>query len=506
MSNSSLKNCLSKLIILLLGAILTLAYAPFNMLIAAPISLSGLLYYLEKEHLKKRQFILGILYGIGFFASSLYWLAAPLLVDIKQFWWIIPFALLGVPVLISLFIGGLCVATSFFRESKIIMALAFSALWGVGELLRSYALLPFPWQILGYISDASIYIMQFLSVLGVHGMSLVLCVISTSFYTRNRLYIASNLLVLGLIWGYGYYRVNYMQMEVVESGYTIRIVQPNLIEHHMGDKEKQYHAMLTLMELSIANINSKENYILLWPEAAFPFGYYNDSPWHKVLTDLIPKGSVLVTGLDRLSFAKESQINSHNSIMSFADDGKIIGYYDKVILVPFGEYIPLRKYLPQAIAKVVYGIGDFIPGKKGKVLQINEIVTFLPLICYEAIFPYFIGSIKLEKIDVFLNITNDAWIGDTIGPYQHAAMARARAVEFGKPLVRVANNGISFIVDPKGKLLNFIPLNHEGVLDIPLYYYNTDLTFYYRYQTLSLILIIVLLFYCFMMKKKIKKK
>jgi apolipoprotein N-acyltransferase len=211
---------------------------------------------------------------------------------------------------------------------------------------------------------------------------------------------------------------------------------------------------------------------LIWPESAFPFLLHREPRALAQIAALLPAGTTLVTGAARLGepLPGETGRRFYNSIQVVAEDGTIIGTYDKHHLVPFGEYFPhfLDAVLRgMGIRQFVQVPGGFAAGEHQGALAIPGLPAVAATVCYEAIFP---GSVVPSgpRPGLILNVTNDAWFGMTVGPYQHFAQARLRSVEEGLPLVRAANTGISAVIDPYGRVLASLPLGAEGVLDANL--------------------------------------
>ena len=153
-----------------------------------------------------------------------------------------------------------------------------------------------------------------------------------------------------------------------------------------------------------------------------------------------------------------------NSVVLIDHDAKLLSRYDKQHLVPFGEYVPLSDYLP--IDKIVPGFGAFESGNGTRILPVNHYMIMHPLICYEIIFPDYATSYDRVGRDVIINLTNDDWFGYSFGPFQHLMMARFRAVEQGVPVIRVANSGISAVIDAYGRIQHELPLHEEGTIEV----------------------------------------
>jgi apolipoprotein N-acyltransferase len=209
---------------------------------------------------------------------------------------------------------------------------------------------------------------------------------------------------------------------------------------------------------------------LIWPESAFPFFLAREPQALAQIADLLPPGTVLIVGAARPASAAPTpgMIHAYNSIYVIDHDGAILSVYDKLHLVPFGEYLPFQDFLERlGLMQLTKVKGGYLPGTLRKPISVPRAPAFLPLICYEIIFP---GEAVPpgERPAWLVNVTNDGWFGQSSGPYQHLQQARVRAIEEGLPLVRAANTGVSAVIDPLGRFVRTLPLGIEGVLDSAL--------------------------------------
>jgi apolipoprotein N-acyltransferase len=453
------------LVSLLLGAVLTLAFHPFNQFYLVPISLACFLHIVDLQSDKKQQFIIGFSFGFGHFLTSLYWISYALFVEADKFAWLMPVAVLVIPFCLALFTGLLAILISpYMKVSRVTAALIFPTLWVIIEMLRSYLIFPFPWNLLGYASNFSLPLMQMASVAGVYGLSFFLALSGSALYSKNIRLISGCYLILAISCAWGYARINdgVLKAEIDNDvrSFNFRLIQPNITEQHFGDIDKQIKALDKLSELSFQPSNFAIDF-LIWPESGFPFAI-NQSFLSK-FQQILASNTTLLFGADRVE-QKNDVLKVYNSLVSVNHAGDV-DIYDKHTLVPFGEYQPFRNILP-FLDKITYGMQDFDAGSGSDILKINRKEHIKPFICYEAIFPLRVFNEMSRKALFLLNITNDFWFGDSIGPYQHFAMARMRAIEYGMPLVRVANTGISAVIDAYGRVLQEIDLNLSGVIDI----------------------------------------
>jgi apolipoprotein N-acyltransferase len=208
---------------------------------------------------------------------------------------------------------------------------------------------------------------------------------------------------------------------------------------------------------------------LIWPESPFPFFLTREADALAQIRQLLSHGTVLITGAIRLAEpVNPADPRAYNSIYVIDHDGSIVALYDKTHLVPFGEYLPFEPILERlGFQELTKQRGGFLAGDRRRLLAIPGAPLALPLICYEVVFP---GAVTVpgDRPGWIVNVTNDGWFGISTGPYQHFQQARVRAIEEGLTLVRAANTGISAVVDPVGRVINSLPLGHEGVIDSPL--------------------------------------
>jgi apolipoprotein N-acyltransferase len=257
------------------------------------------------------------------------------------------------------------------------------------------------------------------------------------------------------------------------QGVKLRIMQPNLSQ----DERFNYSAKAAVMARYLAlsdratgpnNTGISDVTHLIWPESSFPFFLTREPDALAQIADFLPMGTVLITGAVRAGAPNaQGRINrAYNSVYVIDHDGSILSIYDKVHLVPFGEYLPFQDFLERhGFMQLTKVQGGFIPGERHRTLQVPRAPAFTPLVCYEAIFPDEGVPRDEERPGWLLNMTNDGWFGISTGPYQHLHQARLKAIEEGLPLVRAANTGVSAVIDPVGRTVTSLPLGVEGVLD-----------------------------------------
>ena len=222
---------------------------------------------------------------------------------------------------------------------------------------------------------------------------------------------------------------------------------------------------------------------VIWGETATPYPLDIETQYRELITEAIPPKGYLITGLVRYEFENSYNYHPLNSMFILNKQGEIIDFYDKSHLVPFGEYIPLRRFLPDWIRPVTQTISDFKPGKPHKLFHLKNYPTFGALICYEIIFPAQIID-RSNKPQFLVNLTNDGWYGDSAGPHQHLVSTQLRAIEEGITIIRVANTGISTVISPFGKFSPKLQLNQKGILDVSLPQKLSTDTLYGKYGNL----------------------
>ncbi len=473
-----------------LGAVATFSAPPTYAIPVLLIAFPGLLWILQGVTSRRTAFLVGWTFGFGFFVPGLYWIAFALTVDLASFWWLIPFAVAGLPAVLAIFVGCATMSLHMLPLAGLPRILAFAALWGLAEWLRGHTFTGFPWQLAGYGWVAWGPVLQSVSVIGIYGLSL-LTVLVTALPAAliqaedgrvSRIGIGACLAGLCLfvaIAGAGAVRLTGGVDDV--PGVRLRLVQPNITQVDKWNRQLAPRHFAMHLELSQRPAPVPVTHIF-WPETAVPYALEREPAVRQAIADATPAGGLIVTGTPRFSSTAPRQV--WNSLAAVDDTGSIVGTFDKFHLVPFGEYVPLRGVLP--IDKITPGQLDFSPGPGPRTLSLPGLPPVSPLICYEVIFP---GAVTTdtgqgERPRWMLNLTNDGWYGRTAGPHQHFAITRARAVEEGIPLVRVATTGISGVVDPYGRVVASLPLGERGVVDSPLPNAIDELTLYTRWRNI----------------------
>ena len=421
-------------------------------------------------------------FGFGYFLAGLYWVGHAFLVDAKTFGWLLPFAVIALPAGMALYTAlGLALARLIWtRGAARVLALAISLT--LAEWLRGHLFSGFPWNVYGYALISPLWLAQGAALIGIWGLTFLAVAIyaspavladDRSQTKRPWLAPALSVAVIAALAIYGAIRLNRTPTEYVD-GVRLRIMQPNLQQDEKFNYAQKQQVMSRYLALSDRASGPQSTGVrdvthLIWPESAFPFFLSQDAEALAQIAALLPEGTVLITGAARTEAGQNARKpRFYNSIYVIDHDGSILTVYDKVHMVPFGEYLPFQDFLERlGLMQLTRVAGGFSAGDRRRALSVPRAPPFLPLICYEIIFP---GEAvpRTERPGWLLNVTNDGWFGKSAGPHQHLQQARVRAIEEGLPLVRAANTGISAVVDPFGRVIASLPLGVEGVLDAPL--------------------------------------
>jgi apolipoprotein N-acyltransferase len=454
-----------------LGVVAALALPPVNFW-PALLGFAGLLDLLRRARGPRRALLLGWCFGFGHCLAGLYWIAIAFFADAERF------GALAVPAVLLLCAGlalypalAALLVTVYRWSSGAAAALALAVVWVSTELLRAHLFGGFPWNLIGYAFAGSLPLSQLAAVTGIWGLS-VLAVAAGALPaallepgTRLRWQPAAAAgLMVALAWLGGTLRLPDAPTAPV-AGPRLRLVQGNIGQHHKWQPELRARWFQRYLELSARP--GERIQAVVWPESAVPYPLDREPEARRLIARVVPPGGLLLTGGERFDLESEPP-QAWNSLFALDDQGRIVAVYDKHDLVPFGEFLPFRPVLGRlGLEKVTQGSIDFQAGPGRETLKLPGLPPFSPLICYEAIFPGGVVDPRARP-DWLLNVTNDAWFGDSSGPYQHFAMARFRAIEEGLPLARAANTGISAVVDPFGRVQARLDLGVTGVLDAAL--------------------------------------
>jgi apolipoprotein N-acyltransferase len=474
------------------GAISVLALAPFSCWPILFLTFPVIVWLIDGSSASRwggtaSAFVDGWCFGFGYFLAGLYWIGNAFLVDAKIFGWLLPIAVTVLPAGLALFTGfGLALARLLWVRGPLrLLALAVGLT--VAEWLRGHVLTGLPWNTFGHAFAGSLTLAQSASLVGMWGLTFAAVALFASpasladDHAATRwpwMPVAASVVVLAGMAVFGGIRLATTPTEFV-ADVQMRIMQPNLQQDQKFNYSAKDDVMRRYLALSSGASGTPDVSAqgaglagithLIWPESAFPFLLTREADALAQIAELLPKGTVLITGAARAEAGANAQNpRVYNSLYVIDHDGGILSVYDKVHLVPFGEYLPFQATLERmGLMQLTKLPGGFLPGDRRRAIEAPRAPPFMPLICYEIIFA---GQAvpRGERPAWLLNVTNDAWFGFSPGPYQHFEQARLRAIEEGLPLVRAANTGISAVTDALGRVIKSLPLGAQGVLDSPL--------------------------------------
>ncbi|MDB9810908.1 apolipoprotein N-acyltransferase [Candidatus Pelagibacter sp.] len=468
------QNYINSIYIFFLGAVSTYSLPPYNYYIINFISFSLFfifIYRIKGNILKhKSLFKYGWYFGFGYFLLSLYWIVISLTFD-QSFKFIIPLALILVPSFLAIFYGVVTYLFSvFYSKNVVISFFIFSILFGIIEFIRGSVLTGFPWNLIAFSFSNNVYFIQILSVIGTYSFNLI-CIsfftIPALFFLKNsnkEIFVSFVFVVIFISFTiYGYLKNNKFNLiKKVENPYTIKAISSNISLDRFYSKKDEAKIIQELILLS--SPNKKEPTIFLWPEGIIPDSYVEDIEiYSDLFSNNFGKDDLIIIGLKSREKKNDKDL-FFNSLAVFDNKLKLIQKYNKINLVPFGEFIPFENILSLiGLKTITNNYESFSRGRKRELIHLenNQInLSLLPLICYEIIY-----SGKLSKnidFDYIINISEDGWFGNSIGPNQHFSHSIFRSIETGKYLVRSANNGVAAIINPIGIVEQRVGLRSSG--------------------------------------------
>jgi apolipoprotein N-acyltransferase len=469
--NLSLSN---GLLAVLSGCLLTGAFPKIGFSWLAWVGLTPLFFAIAQQSLSNA-FRLGIVAGLSHYLTLMYWLVKTMQTYGQLPWYLGVGALFLLCFYLSLYVGIFAVGVRWYNWQGKVSLLYISGLWVGLEYVRSFFLTGFPWELLGYSQYRQIEIIQIADITGVYGISFLIvaanCMIYKVISTFRMLphafkdkamwgslaFLSAMLVSCGF---YGIWRIQTIDKEIAGATQrNIAIIQGNIPQDQKWDPAFQVASTQKYIHLS-TDTQEGEPELVIWPETATPFYFVHHAPLTQlVLNGIRATGAAFLIGSPSLSISPEGT-SYFNSAFLIDGDGQIIDKYDKSHLVPYGEYVPLKKWMP-FLGKMVSQVGDFQRGDAGATLAWkNERLGVQ--ICYEIIFPELSRASVQNGATLLVNLTNDAWYGKSSAPYQHFSMVVFRAIENRRALIRAANTGISGCIDPVGRVLSATTLFKEA--------------------------------------------
>jgi len=465
---------------------------------------------MRKKLFKNKSFFkYGWFFGFGYFLFSLYWIAISLTFD-QSFRFLIPIALILLPAFLAIFYGIIAYLFSVFYSKNTTCSLfIFSFLFGSIEFIRGTILTGFPWNLIAYSFSESIYFIQILSIIGTYSFNLI-CISIFSMpallilrRTKKEITVCSFFIIVSVSFLiFGNLKINkFDSLKSIENSFTIRAISSNISLDRFYSKQDEPKIINELISLS--DPKKKEPTIYLWPEGIIPDSYIKEMSIYKNLfLDNFGNDDLIIMGLNSVQ-KKNEQSLFFNSMAIFDNKLDLIQSYNKVNLVPFGEFTPLDNLLNiMGIKTITNGYQSFSSGSDRMPLIIKNDkinVSLLPLICYEIIYS---GKLSKNKnFDYIINISEDGWFGDSIGPKQHFSQSIFRSIESGKYIIRSANNGISAIINPMGIIEQKVEFGLTGFVDFSEKKLTKLTPFMQLGNKIFLILILIYIFLIFSFNK-----
>ena len=508
---------IKSIILILLGCFSSLSLPPFNYILINFLTFS--LFYIlliknfEINKNKKLSFLYGWLFGFGYFISNLYWISISLTFD-ESFKFLIPLTIVLVPAFLALFYGLASFLFLIFKPKKNLSSFfLFSLTFGTIEFIRGTILTGFPWNLIAYSFSNHIEILNITSVIGTYSFNLF-CIslfASTSFLilrdSKKEIIVCILFLVITLsFYFFGSQRLEkFNKIEANNLNYKLRVISSNISIDRFYKNTDPISVINDLIKISSPQNNEKT--IFIWPEGILPDISKNQLKDYKFLFENeFNENHILSIGINDMK--KEGQIIKYfNSFTIYDHNLEILNSYNKVNLVPFGEFLPFEKMLNFiGLKTITNNYQSYSRGKKRNIIEVSKIdfsIRLLPLICYEIIYT---GNIfNSRDFDFIVNISEDGWFGQSIGPHQHFAHSIYRAIESGKYVLRSANNGLAAIVNPLGIVEKKVNVNQSGFIDL-IETKKIEPTIFSKYGNKIFLLIILLYIFLIFSFNRIKNE
>ena len=461
-----------------LGIVTSLSLPPYNLIIlnflTFPILFLFLIYNINNKWIS---FKIGWGFGFGYFISNIYWIINSL-TFYENFKFLIPIALIIIPLFLGLFYGCIYLISSLFKLKKNFYSiLIFAAIFSSVEFIRGFILGGFPWNLIVYSWTNYLNSIQILSFIGTYTFNLFSITIFlfpiVIIFRIKKIYKTTITIFLFFILlsnhFYGEFKIkknNELQLE--KKDFKIKIISPQISINRFFEANNEEVLIKELIELSDPKDNS--NTIFIFPEGALAGVNLKQLKIFKNLfSEKYSNNHIIVMGINTEKKIND-KIKIYNSIVVLDNNLNLISEYKKIKLVPFGEFLPFENFFKHfGLKKIGYGYESFSSGKERNLIYLNDKnFNFIPLICYEIIYS---GKINLNKdnTNFIINISEDGWFGNSVGPHQHFSHAIFRAIEEGKNLIRSANNGISAFIDGNGVVISKLESTRKGVIEINKY-------------------------------------
>ena len=505
-----------------IGAVSVLGFAPYNFTFINFFTFSILLFLIllvkkrtESKYRKKNTFryffYLGCAFGFGFFLFGNYWISISLTHD-EGFKRLIPFAIILIPLFLSLFFGWAILLAGMFAQKNISFILLFSLVFSIFEFLRGNLFTGFPWNLISYTWSWSNETIQVLSLIGTYSLSLIsitfFCIpflfFRNKIIKKNVFFFLIFLIIFACNYLYGIFKFNNNNY-VFDEKISVKIVSPNFSLKDYNTKSEEFQIQRLI---KISNPEKDKKTLFVWPEGIFYRSYLQDiNKYQDLFKNKFSKNHLIILGINNFNNSNDTDnLKYFNSLIVLNHKLEILTLYNKINLVPFGEFLPFEKILSEfGLKKITSGYSSFSPGHAREIINLgNEFneKSILPLICYEIIYP---GKIKKKNQfpDLMVNISEDAWFGRSIGPHQHFTKAIYRSIEEGVFIARSANKGISAFINPNGKVVKSLNTGESGNIELSFPYFHES-TLFSNYGNKIFFLLILLYIFLSLIFKKLK--
>lgn len=460
------------------GALMSLAFAPSDLFPLLFLTIPLMIALVDRASSGREAFSFGWWTGFGLFVVGLNWIGNSFTQQDAVPAALAPFAVLALAAVMAVYIGALFLIARKLWLRGMMRVLLFAVLWTLFEIMRGVLFTGFPWNLVGAAWAEWLWVAQSAHWITVYGLSFVTVIVCGAFAclldrghpAAQAARVGVPLLALAVMAGAGYQRLDEARTHY-HLGISLRIVQANIPQREKWVSyliEDHFDKHMSLSRASDPEGKANGVRLLIWPETAVQRENFDrEGSIHRWrMSKLLEYGSFAITGAPRYRRV-DGKYRYYNSLFVINSDADLYARYDKVHLVPFGEYLPFSDVLSQiGLSQLVPGAG-FTPGLRNQTIRLPGMPGFSPLICYEAIFP---GAVidPTDRPEWLLNISNDAWFGYSSGPYQHLALSRMRAIEEGLPMVRSTPTGVSAVIDGLGRTLSSMPIGRSGIMDSPL--------------------------------------
>ncbi len=464
--------------LIILGIVTSLSLPPFNYFLINFLTFTLFYLFLIKKLNQHKNFRLFFLYGwsfgFGYFISSLYWISISLTYD-DNFKFLIPLTFILIPSFLALFYGLISFSFLILKQKKIISSfLVFSLIFGIIEFIRGSILTGFPWNLIVYSFSKQLELLNITSIIGTYGLNLFSVSLFTSPALILLLQTKKNIsffifLLFTTIFFYGFGHFNKEKFYETKSKvfeYKFRVIGSNISLDRFYQKKDPISVIKDLINLS--DPNESEKIIFIWPEGIISNDIEDQLSQIKSLFEKnFSENHLIISGVSK-KFIKGKSKKYFNSLSVYNNKFEEINTYDKINLVPFGEFLPFENILKNiGLKSLTNNYQSFSRGEKRKIIKIggeNFSLKILPLICYEIIYS---GKLfKKSSYDFIINISEDGWFGQSIGPKQHFDHSIFRAIENGKYVIRSSNNGKAAIINPLGIVEKSVSFGSSGYIEL----------------------------------------